>query len=237
MKRMLLVLVLLAGTAYAQFDVNVRPTVSAKTIATINTVSGNDTIWDAGKAFDSLTVGMGVFGPGVPQGATITALVDAALDSALVLSDTCNATASVSLQFGLVAGTLYTTGDWLGFPFKVLNGGGSAGPAYNLISASIIDAADVITATDIVFYGDVSKLSGGSGYDNSAAAELAANEWYVLGIVSLTTVTDLGAVKILTKDAINLALPRGVPVWARMIVRGAPTFTASNNLRVRLRFQ
>jgi len=56
-------------------------------------------------------------------------------------------------------------------------------------------------------------------------------------LVSLTTVTDLGAIKILTKDDINLALPKGVTIWARLIARGAPTFTAVDNLRVRLRFQ
>lgn len=214
---------------------NVRPTISTKTIPTVNTRTGNDTLFDAHKALDSITVGSRIFGPGIPQGATVTALVNAALDSEIVISDTCLATASVSINAVPCAGTLYTTGDWLGLPFQVLPTTGKGGTT-KLISITITDAADVITATDVVFYKDVSKISGGSGLDNAAAAELAANEAYVLGIVSLTTVTDLGAIKILTKDDINLELPQS-GVWARMIVRGAPTFTAVNNLRVRLRFQ
>lgn len=234
MKR-IFALMLISCVAYGQ-EYDIRPTVSTTTIASIVTKSGQDTLHSAAKAFGNVVVGQRVFGPGVLQGATVTALVDAALDSQIVISSNCTASATVSLQFGYFTSAIYGSGDWLGFPFEVIPASG-AGGQLKLISAIITDAADVITATDIVFYKNLSGLAGGTGLDNAAAAELAANEWYILGIVSLTTITDLGAVKILTKDDINLTLPKGEAIWARLIARGTPTLTAVDNFRVRLRFQ
>jgi len=231
----LMVLLLVAGFAYGQVS-DVRPVISTTTISTVFQTVGKDTISTiVSNGFTNVRAGQVVFGPGVKIGTTVVST-----DSLrkVTLSDTCTATQdSVPIQFGYFTSAAYESGDWLGFPFKVLTGSGAGGQPIKLVSATITDAADVVTATDIVFYADLSTLAGGSGLDGVAAAELAANEWYVHGLVSLTTVTDLGAIKILTKDDINLALPKGATIWARLIARGTPTFTAVTNVRVRLKFQ
>ena len=234
MKRFM-ILFLFAPLGFGQVY-DVRPVISTTTISTVFQTVGKDTISTiVADGFQNIRAGQSVFGPGIKIGTTVVST-----DSLrkVTLSDTCTVTQdSVGIQFGYFTSAIYGSGDWLGFPFKVITGSGAGGTPIKLVSAEIIDVADVVTATDIVFYSDLAQVAGGSGLDNIAAGELAANEWYLQGIVSLTVITDLGAVKILTKDDINLALPRGVTIWARLISRGTPTYTSVSNLRVRLRFQ
>lgn len=226
-----LTLLLVVNISLAQHQIDKQPTICPKTITTAFQEAGNDTIYATTDAFDSVAVGAFLFGPGIKIGTTVTVVVSA---DTIVISDTCTTTQdSTSFQIGILRGAAYASGDWLGFPFDI---GAPPASGRKLISAQIIDDADVIGATDIIFYSNLSQVVGGSGLDNTAVAELAVNEWYILGIVSLTTTTDLGAVKMLTKDDINLQLPGGA-IWARLVAKSSQTYTAMDNLRVRLRFQ
>jgi hypothetical protein len=200
----------------------------------VKTLSGSDTIWTAAKSFGSVAVGQQVYGAGVRFGATVTALVDADLDSAIILSDTCMASATVSLQFGYFASAAYARGDWLGLPFKIYEN--LTAGVVRLVSVAITDNADQLDSTDIVFMRPMT-VSGGAGLDNAALAVAAADAGKILGTVPLTKMTDLGSTRVLESTSdIGLALPESGQVWARLIVRSAPTYTAVNNLTVKLRF-
>ena len=236
MKKLLAFLYLIPAFALAQFETQNIPVVSTTTIASCVTTSASTSVSAEAKPFGSVTVGMAVFGPGVPIGTTVASLPDPTLDSIIVLSAAATASATVSLQFGYFASAAYTSGDWVGFPFKVTKFPTGASGTIKLISAEIADSADVIGATDILFF---SSLSGSSGLDNAAAAVPGSDYGNILGLVSLTTVTDVGAMKMLTKDDINLELPiiSGGTIWARLIARTGPTLTAVTNYLVRLRFK
>jgi len=225
------VLIVSLASAQATISVTVKPNISCTTIGSIYTTSGKDTITAVAKPFGSVTAGMQVYGPGIKNGTTVAYKVTG--DSVLVLSDTAIATAAgnASLQFPYFTSAAYSTGQWVGLPFKVMDN--YPGALALLISAEIEDNADIIGNMDILFF---TNLSGSAGLDRAALAVPATDQGNILGIVSLTTVTDLGSLRILTStDPISIALPVYKPIWARLIARSGATPTAISNFNVRLR--
>lgn len=211
-------------------EVNVQPIVSTSTQDSVNGASGASILWRADPWVGADT-GYVLYGAGIQAGTTITG-VNAALDTVWI-SDTLTAALSVAtINFGLFSSTAYGSGDWLGYPFTVFTN--KQAGITTLISAQITDGADVLTDTDIMFF---SAYVNDAGLDNAVLALPAAKAYTVLGYVALATAKDVGAVKMLTKDDINLAIPTGTTIYARLISRGTPTYTAINNIRVRLRFK
>ncbi len=229
MKQLLVALILLAAPALAQqFEVKVKPVIST-TALTCKTTQGSDSVYSAAQ-FGSVVVGQQIYGPGIKQGVTVKTL---GTSSYFHMTDTALSTqASPSLQFGYFTSAAYVTGDWIGFPFQVFTS--TQAGIVLLVSAEIEDNADIIGSIDILFF---TSLSGSAGLDNAAVAVPASDQGNILGIVSLTTTTDLGALRILTStDPVSMALPSGGTLWARLIARSGATPTAIDNYNVRLRF-
>jgi hypothetical protein len=233
MKKLLCVLMLCASYAWAQeTEVVVRPVLAPTTIASIVTTSGSAKVSSAAKALGNVVVGQYVYGPGIKMGVTVSALDNPALDSIITLSDTCISSATSSLEFGYFTSAAYSTGEWSSMPFQVYDW--PSGGVTRLVSAIIVDAADVIGATDIVFF---TNHSGSSGLYSAAAAIPVTDSSYILGLVSLTTVTDFGAIKTLSSTTdLSLALPKG-KVWGRLLARSGATPAAATSFQVRLRFK
>lgn len=234
MKRFLMSLLLFPAIAVGQYETQNQPIVSATTIANCVLQVGEDTVSAVAKPFGSVAVGQYVFGPGVPWGTKVESLVDADLDSAIILDQAITASGTVSLQFGYFTSAAHGSGDWLGFPFLVRDWSDGETGVCVITGIEITDNSSQLGATDVIFF---SGGTGSEGLDNVAIAYPAANEAYVLGIVSLTVATDLGSVNIVTKDDFRLVLPKTDKLWARLVVRSTPTLTAVNNLRVRIRFE
>jgi hypothetical protein len=118
----------------------------------------------------------------------------------------------------------------MGIPFQIYNS--ASGGMTKLVSILITDSSDQLGNTDIILF---NTFSDTYGLDTMAVNLAAANYSKVLGYVSLTTVIDLGATRILEKDDINLALPKGI-LYGRLIAKSTPKFTTTRCLKIRFRF-
>jgi hypothetical protein len=236
MKRLILliaVLALVAAQSFAQGGQSyiVQPVVSTTTISTIVTKAGKDTIYSAAKAFGNVVVGQQVYGPGLPFYCTVKALPNPALDSAIVLSDTCSASSTVSLQFGYFTSAAYQAGDWLGLPFRIRTT--PSGGVSLLTSVIVVDSSDVLDAFDIVY---LKSGSGSMGFDNATLAVPVADAGGIVGYTQFTTITDLGSVRISQDNDTRLTMPRGGYLYARLIARSAMTMKSTASLFCRFRF-
>ena len=230
MKRLLVALVLLAATALAQQipEVKVWPVIST-TALTCKTTQGSDSVYSAAQ-FGSVVVGQQIYGPGIKPDVTVKTL---GTSSYFHMTDTALSTqASASLDFGYNSSKAYTTGEWVGLPFQVYTSyeGGIA----LLISALIEDNADVIGNTDIAFF---ISYGGSEGLDGAAVAVPAADQGQFAGYISMTTMTDLGSLRLLqATDPISMAVPAGGILYGRLIARASYTATAVNNFLLHLKF-
>lgn len=221
---------MLFSCSYAQdAEINVQPVIQNTVIDSIVITSGRDTIYSTTAPFVNIDSGMYVYGDGIPYGAYVIANTN---DSLIRLSATPTATHALdSLNFNYLSTEAYSSGDWLGNPFLIYNS--TSNGIVVLMSVAITDSSDQIGNTDVVFF---NRFSDSLGLDNKATEvnEIEFNS--IIGIVSLTTSTDFGNVRLLTKDAINLALPKGGTLYGRLVARSTPTFTGTRALKLKFRF-
>ncbi len=217
MKRTLALILLFAigSLVYSQGSiVTVTPYLSTKAIASCVCTLGSTSISATAKPFGSVTVGMPVYGPGVPENTTVASLPDPALDSVIVLSNAITSGGTKTLEFGYYVHTTYASGDWLGLPFQIYDTG--EGGTTFLISASISDNSDLLAAVDLQLF---TTYSDTLGLDSVAVNVPSSESAKFIGApISFSTITDHGGVRITGETAINQAVPRN-KLWGRLIAR------------------
>ena len=212
-----------------QTEKTITPGVSFSSVDSITASSGSTTLTRP-TAWTGVDTDQVIYGPGIAEGTTVTG-VNATSDTITISTATLDTLAEATLNFGLHASTAYTSGDWLGIPFLIWTN--TTNGTVSLESIVISDSTDQLGNTDLIL---LSSFSGSDGLDNVALALPATRYKNVIGYVSLSTAVDLGSVKILTKDAQGIAIPKGGSLYGRLIAKSTPTFTSITALYVRLRF-
>jgi len=226
----LLFLLLLPVLVFAQeTEKTITPYVSLATVDSVSYDSASTTL-TLPTPVAAILAGQMVYGPRIPYGATVTA-VNATSDTLTISAATSDAGVEETFNFGYFANTAYGSGDWLGIPFLIWNN--TTNGTVSLRSIVISDSSDQLGNTDLVLF---SNFSGSTGVDNAAVAVPGSEYQYILAYVSLTTALDLGTVKILVKDAQDIAIPKGGTLYGRLVAKSTPTFTAINCVHIRLRF-
>jgi hypothetical protein len=206
--------VLVCAQALSQGSVvRLSPAISTKAIASVVCTIGSTTISATAKPFASVVAGQSVYGPGIAANTTVVS--KDAIDSTVVLSNAITSGGTKTIEFGYYVHTAYATGEWLGLPFQVYDTG-EGGTSF-LVSASIADESDLLGAVDIVFF---SAYSDTLGLDSATVNVPLSQAPKVLGVVSLSTVTDLGGARTMQADAINMAVPRN-KLWARLVAKSS----------------
>jgi hypothetical protein len=234
MKHLMLVLALVLGVSLglAQGFIYTTPPICNTTVASCVLIVGNPIVTVAGNGFSGTVVGQKVFGVGVPYGTTVKAIDgQGGTADSVTLSAAPTIGGSKSLQFGYFDGTDYTSGDWLGRVFRVYTYPGN-GDVRLLVSIQIVDQADTLGDCDVALF---SSFSDTLGLDNSAASILASESFKLVGVVSLTTVKDLGATRILQSSNVGVIVPKE-NLYARLITRAAYAPATIADLRVRFGF-
>lgn len=129
------------------------------------------------------------------------------------------------------ATTAYTAGDTLGNQFTIANAARTSGGSGYITGVTLIDAADIIGAVDVVFFDSTVTLAS----DNAAFSISDADALKVVGVVQLAGAYDIGANRV--AQAINLAVPYtcsgGTSLFAGLITRSGHTFFgAATNLQL-----
>ena len=132
---------------------------------------------------------------------------------------------------GLSTGASYAAGDQLGSLFTLTNAARVSGGGGYVTGITLIDAADVIGAVDVVFFSASVTLAA----DNAAFAISDADALYVQGIVTLAGSFDIGNNRI--AQAHSLAMPYicsgGTSLYAGLLTRsGHSQFAAATNLQL-----
>jgi hypothetical protein len=223
-----LALMILPILAWGQSRV-ITPYISTKAIPAIYCALNGTTVSDTGKRFGSVVVGQPVYGVGIPAGTTVASLVNADLDSQIVLSKTITQGGWKTLSFGYYNHTTYGTGDWLGLPFTIYENAGVGGEEA-IVSVTLDDKSDLVDDVDIVLF---SAWSDTLGLDSVAVNIPAAEVLKVVGVISLTAGTDLGGGRTLEDKAITLAVPRNA-LYGRLIARATMgPFLVVNPFKIR----
>jgi hypothetical protein len=173
---------------------------------------------------------MKIYGYYIPEG-TVVVSTSTTKDTLIMSANAKGSNTLQSLNIGLYNNTQYTSGDWLGLPFQIFSNG--QGGVITLISLFATDSSDQLGNFDIAFFGSFSDTLG---LDNGALAIPGIVFNNMNGYCAVTSTTDLGTLRIGQKDGINLAIPNGT-LYGRLIARSTPTFTATTNLKLRLRFK
>lgn len=230
MKKILLLFVF-ASTALAQLRVvEVTPLISTVGVDSVIAKNGSDTLKARLADFDSAAVGQKIVGTYIPFGATITAVQG---DTIIVISSTLTVASSpdslAKVSIGKFQGSqAYASSDALGFPFEVTGLGSSI---HQII---VEDDSKQITGVDIVFFDSLFAPT----VDTAAFAPSDADARNIVGYI---TIGGTGANKALTNNNI-LQIPFTNAVWpvpkskryvCQLVATSTPTFTASNNLRIK----
>ena len=230
MKKLILVVLigLLFQLSFGQTtEIVVNPYCQMTNVGLVSVVEGSDTVV-ASSGFTGIDSGMVVYGAGIPEG---TIVVYNGSDDTLGLSNDATRTiAEDSLCFNYLLDQTYASGQWIGIPFQIYSS--SIGGTTKLVSVLIADSSDQLDDVDLVFF---NAWSDTYGLDTATVSLDGENYSKVLGYVALTTAVDLGTVRILTKDDINMLLPRGT-LYGRLIARSTPKFTSTRCLKIRFRF-
>lgn len=123
------------------------------------------------------------------------------------------------------ATTAYTAGDQLGTQFTFTNASRASGGTGTIIGATVISAADIIGAIDLV----VTRASVTLAGDNNAYAISDADALNVVGVIQMAGAFDIGNNRI--AQAFNLAIPYdcsgGTSLFGSLITRVGHTFFAA----------
>lgn len=226
----LVIATMLLSCSYAQESEKViAPIVSSATIDSVAIDSGSAVITAPSGSFTGITAGDYLYGLGIAYGTTVSTISN---DTITMSASAAKTTALASINASLYSATAYSSGDWMGYPFLLFSSSGVGG-IMTLNSLVISDSSDQLGNTDLILF---SAYSDSLDLDNAAIAVQAGDYSIVLGYVSLTSAIDLGDVKVLTKDGINLSLPKGVAIYGRLIAKSTPTFTGTGVLKIRFRF-
>lgn len=203
----------------------IKPVIST-TAVTCGTTAGSSAITSSA-GFGSVTVGMRIVGAGIPFNSVVGEVTDTSnisiINAETKLPAPATATsASVSLRFGYFTSAAYSSGDALGFPFRV---------DLNLVwNAIIIDAAKQITKAKLYFFTGPFVESA----DNAAFNPSDADASKLCGYIAIATSVVLTSNHIVTQG--NTALPVHLgtgPVWCQLVVdTDTPTFLAVDDLTV-----
>lgn len=120
------------------------------------------------------------------------------------------------------ASTAYTAGDQVGTQFTMANAARASGGTGTIVGVTLISAADIIGAYDVV----VAKESISLASDNAAYAISDADANKLVGVISLVGSYDIGNNRI--AQAWNLAVPYlctgGTSLYCGLITRAGHTF-------------
>lgn len=120
------------------------------------------------------------------------------------------------------ATTAYTAGDQVGTQFTLANMARASGGFGYIVGVTLISAADIIGAYDVVF----TRASITPAADNAAYAISDSDALNVVGIAQLSGAFDIGNNRI--AQAVNLRMPYdcsgGTSLYATLITRSAHTF-------------
>jgi hypothetical protein len=103
----------------------------------------------------------------------------------------------------------------LGLPFQIYDN--SIGGTVTLVSVSISDNADLLAATDLVLF---SAYSDTLGLDSVAVAVPLSEASKVLAELAITSINDLGGVRVLNLNNIQMAVPRN-KLWGRLLAKAS----------------
>lgn len=129
------------------------------------------------------------------------------------------------------AATAYTTGDQVGNIFTLANAGRTSGAGGRITSVTLVDAADLIGAYDVVFFDSTVTLAA----DNAAFAISDADALKYVGLAPLSGSWDIGNNRIaqLLGCSIPYKCNGGTDLFAALICRvGHSFFAAVGNLQL-----
>lgn len=241
----LLVLMLVAVPLWAQNTAEdvIIPTVCTATIDSIRTTAGSATISTqslvGGGRFASVTKGAAVWGRGVPYGTTVVD-TSSGTDSVLVLSKPLTYTDSTGsankgraiFNFGYYAAETYQSGDWVGLPFELPNAPGKIISAVVVVDSSdVLDSMDVVLFTDPVF--DTTSIR-----DTATATIGREGLTKVIGVLHLSSVTDLGNIRVIVETNQGDVFPISKDkVYGRLISRSTEGMAFKSIKPMVLRFK
>jgi hypothetical protein len=223
----LLVLMFVALPLWAQNTAEdiVIPTVCTATIDSIRTINGSATITTqslvGGGRFASVTKGAAVWGRGIPFGTTVVD-TSSGNDSVLVLSKPCTYTDTTGttilgraiLNFGYYAAESYQNGDWVGLPFELPNAPGKV-----IAAVVVTDSCDVLDSLDVLLFNDP-VFDTTSIRDTVAASVGRKGMKAIIGILHLTSMTDLGNTRVIVETNQGDVFPISRDkVYGRLICR------------------
>lgn len=124
-----------------------------------------------------------------------------------------------------IATTAYVAGDQVGTQFTFANAARVTGGGGTIVGVTLISAADIIGAYDVVLFNSTVTLAA----DNAAFAISDANALGIVGLVQLAGAYDIGNNRL--GQAYNLAIPYvcngGTSLFAALITRVGHTFFAA----------
>lgn len=127
----------------------------------------------------------------------------------------------------VVTAALYATGNAVAGKQSLLNAGRVAGGSGMVQSVRLtFKAGTILTPFDVFLFNDDPATS--TFTDKTAAVMHANDVQKIAGVVHLSDVTQVGAFSVFTANglAIPFKLPLTTTLYAGIIVRGAPTFSA-----------
>jgi hypothetical protein len=132
------------------------------------------------------------------------------------------------------ATTAYTSGDQLGAEMTVTLASNSEPCSGYIVGALVTDDSDVMGAVDLVFFTAASSPAA----DNAAAAWADANAQTITAAMSLTTVIDTGANRVVTTGLADVKVPFVAPtgrLFLNAITRTGNAVFASGATALRYR--
>lgn len=133
------------------------------------------------------------------------------------------AVATTSLTTSITA---YTAGDIVGTQLTFANAARASGGGGTIVGATLISAADIIGAYDVV----VSSASMTLASDNAAWAVSDADALNIIGLIQLASVWDIGNNRI--AQAFGLSIPytcAATSLFCSLITRAGHTFFGANS--------
>ena len=231
MKAFLTLLMLLALPAFGQeVFFQYKPLVSTVTVDSGVVTSGSRLVYFPRINYvdtANVVAGIRIQGAGIPYGATIDSLK--ASGDSIYISSAATATDTLALvSLGYFLSSAYASGETMGWPFIVND-------FKKINSVTIVDdAATVATGITAVFF----QRGFTATMDTIAFAPSDADMEFFSGLMTLSVINTWGANKVITQPTTTLPIwvkpISGNRMYCQLVAGGTATFTAINNLTVKI---
>ncbi len=174
------------------------------------------------------------------QTSQLSALTSGAQTAALLASEAHTGqvggtTVRVTATPTVTASSAYATGNTLG-GLLTISGATRIAAGSGVIQSVVLNLKSAqTTATDVIFFS--ANPSGTTVTDKTAVAVAVADFDKILGAVSVSNWTNTGTTSVGTAANVGLpfALASGTSIYAILVTRGTPTFTATTDVSLSIR--